>query len=79
MAKDPLVTNSSSRRNFLRAGLAGTVATAAYPALGAARIADPPAGLLATSAAKDFELDEVTIEALQKAMQEGHATSHSLT
>ena len=29
--------NSNSRRNFLRAGMTATLATAAYPALGSAR------------------------------------------
>ncbi len=34
-------SNSNSRRNFLRAGMTATLATAAYPALASARVADP--------------------------------------
>jgi amidase len=71
----------NSRRNFLRAGITATVATAAYPALGAARVDDP------TSAASpavitfknDSELDEITIDGLQKAFQSGQYSSHGVT
>src|SRR6266481_5691662 len=34
-------SNSNSRRNFLRNGMTATLAAAAYPALGAARVVDP--------------------------------------
>jgi amidase len=78
-------SNSNSRRNFLRAGVTATLATAAYPALGAARVGDPAP----TSGAavqnlehnfkKDFELDEITIDDLQKAFQSGQHSSHSVT
>ena len=66
-----------SRRNFLRASIATTVATAAYPALGAARVVDlPPESSPET---QYFELDELTVDNLQQALQSGQLTSHSLT
>jgi amidase len=77
-------SNSNSRRNFLRAGVTATFATAAYPALGAARVADPvPApgpGVqnLQQNFKKDFELDEITIDDLQKGFQSGQYSSRSL-
>ncbi len=78
-------SNSNSRRNFLRAGMVTTLATVAYPALGAARVADPvPApgpGVqnVERNFKKDFELDEITIDDLQKAFQSGQYSSRSLT
>ena len=79
-------SNSNSRRNFLRAGVTATLATAAYPALGAARVADPvPAAPgpgvqnLEQNFKKDFELDEITIDDLQKAFQSGQYSSRSLS
>ncbi len=60
-------------------------ATVAYPALGAARVADPvPApgpGVqnVERNFKKDFELDEITIDDLQKAFQSGQYSSRSLT
>ena len=80
-------SNSNSRRNFLRAGVTATFVTAAYPALGAARVADPvpvPApgpGVqnLEQNFKKDFELDEITIDDLQKAFQSGQYSSRSLS
>src|SRR6202047_1010870 len=74
-------SNSNSRRNFLRSGVTATLATAAYPALGSARGADPvPAPAPGGSAfKKDFELDEITIDDLQKAFQSGQYSSRSLT
>jgi amidase len=75
----------NSRRNFLRAGMTATLVTAAYPALGSARVADPaPApgpGVqkLDQNFKKDFELDEITIDDLQKAFQSGQHSSRSLT
>jgi amidase len=67
----------SSRRDFLRAGLATTVATAAIPALGAARADDqsPNPDVIP----REFELDELTIDDLQQAMQSGKYSSRSLT
>ena len=78
-------SKSNSRRNFLRTGVTATLATAAYPALGSARVADPvPArepGVqnLGQNFKKDFELDEITIDDLQKAFQSGHYSSRSLS
>ena len=80
-------SNSNSRRNFLRAGVTATFVTAAYPALGAARVADtvpvpaPGPGLqnLEQNFKKDFELDEITIDDLQKAFQSGQYSSRSLS
>src|ERR1700674_3388123 len=80
-------SNSNSRRNFLRTGVTATLATAAYPALGAARVADtvpvlaPGPGVqnLEQPFKKDFELDEITIDDLQKAFQSGQYSSRSLS
>ncbi|HEY6303661.1 MAG TPA: amidase [Terriglobales bacterium] len=78
-------SNSNSRRNFLRTGVSAALATAAYPALGSARVAGLPS---ATAPApvpavvdfkKDFELDETTIDDLQKALQSGQHSSRSVT
>src|ERR1700704_6234731 len=68
---------SNSRRNFIRAGLATTVATAAIPALGAARADDqsPNPDVIP----REFELDELTIDDLQQALQSGKYSSRSLT
>jgi amidase len=69
------------RRNFIRTGITATIATAAYPALGSARVVDPtPAsGPAAIDFKKDFELDEITIDDLKKAFQSGQHSSRSLT
>jgi amidase len=82
-------SNSNSRRNFLRAGVTATLATAAYPALGAARVADsaPAPGPRVQNVVqnfernfkKDFELDEIMIDDLQKAFQSSQHSSHSVT
>src|SRR5260370_13665484 len=78
-------SNSNSRRNFLRAGVTATFVTAAYPALGAARVADtvpaPGPGVqnLEQNFKKDFELDEITIDDLQKAFESGQYSSRSLS
>jgi len=74
MSKNSLPSNS--RRNFLRAGLVTTVASAAYPALGAARIVDQQSPDVIP---REFELDELTIDDLQQAMQSGKYSSRSLT
>src|ERR1700739_4804570 len=75
MPNSPLSSKTSSRRNFFRASIATALATAAYPALSAARITELPP----TPVPNDFELDELTVDDLQKALQSGQATSHSLT
>ncbi len=78
-------SNSNTRRNFLCTGVTATLAAAAYPAFGAARVADPvPApgpGVqnVERNFKKDFELDEITIDDLQKALQSGQYSSRSLT
>jgi amidase len=77
MPQDRPSPSSNSRRNFLRASLATGIVTAAHPALSAARAQDqaPASG----PAVRSFELDEMTIDDFQKAMQSGQYTSHSLT
>jgi amidase len=76
-------SKSNSRRNFLRAGVTATLATAAYPALGLARVADPAPRPGVQSVEQnfknDFELDEITIDDLQKAFQSSQYSSRSLT
>jgi len=81
MSTNSLPAKNSSRRNFLRTGLTATVATAAYPAFGSARVIDPaPAPVpVAADFKKDFELDELTIGDAQKAFQSGQYSSRSLT
>jgi amidase len=77
MSKDRPSPSSNSRRTFLRASLATGIVTAAHPALGAARTQDQaPAS---SPAPRSFELDEMTIDDLQKAMESGQYTSRSLT
>ena len=82
MSTDSLPPKYNSRRNFLRAGVTATLATAAYPALGAARVVDPvsPPAAAGTDAnfKMDFELDEITIDDLQKAFLSGQYSSRSL-
>ncbi|MGA2204857.1 MAG: amidase [Terriglobales bacterium] len=83
MSTDPLAPKYNSRRNFLRTGVTATLATAAYPALGAARVADAPTTPVPAPVAghfeRDFELDEITIDDLQKAFQSGQYSCRSLT
>jgi amidase len=83
MSTDPLAPKYNSRRNFLRTGVTATLATAAYPALGAARVADAPTTPVPAPAVghfeRDFELDEITIDDLQKAFQSGQYSCRSLT
>ncbi|MGD0792283.1 MAG: amidase [Terriglobales bacterium] len=81
MSSDSLPLKNNSRRNFLRTGVTATLATAAYPALSSARVVDPaPApGPAVGDFVKDFELDEITIDDVQKAFQSGQYSSRSLT
>ena len=83
MPTDSLPSKYNSRRNFLRTGVTATLATAAYPALGSARVVDPlpPPSPTVTVAVtvRDFELDEITIDDLQKALQSGQYFSRSVT
>ena len=82
MSTDSLPSKFNSRRKFLRAGVTATLATAAYPALGAARVVDPvsppAAAVIDANFKKDFELDEITIDDLQKAFLSGQYSSRSL-
>jgi len=82
MSTDSLPPQFNSRRNFLRAGVTATLATAAYPGLGAARVVDPvsppAAAVIDANFKKDFELDEITIDDLQKAFLSGQYSSRSL-
>lgn len=81
MSGDSLLSKTS-RRKFLRAGASATLATAAYPALGAARVIDRAAASSEGASKKstsDFELDEITIDSLQKAFAAGQYSSRSVT
>jgi len=82
MSTDSFPPQYNSRRNFLRAGVTATLATAAYPALGAARVVDPEsppvAAVIDANFKKDFELDEITIDDVQKAFLSGQYSSRSL-
>ena len=82
MSIDSLPQKFNSRRNFLRAGVTASLATAAYPALGAARVvyavSPPAAAVIDASFKMDFELDEMTIDDLQKAFLSGQYSSRSL-
>lgn len=81
MSRDFQPPKNNSRRNFLRSGAFATLATAAYPAIGAARVIDSATSSAAipTSSAPDFELDEITIDSLQKAFESGQYSSRSVT
>ena len=82
MSTDSFPPQYNSRRNFLRAGVTATLATAAHPALGAARVVDPEsppvAAVIDANFKKDFELDEITIDDVQKAFLSGQYSSRSL-
>jgi len=80
MPDDSLLSKPNSRRNFLRTAATATVATAAYPVLGSTRGVDfESAAAPAKPFAKDFELDEITIDEVQNAFQSGQYSSRSLT
>jgi amidase len=81
MAVDSRFLKNNSRRNFLRTGASVTLTTSIYPALAAARITDRTAQGQADSRPSDldFELDEVTIDTLQKAFESGQHSSRSVT
>jgi amidase len=78
MSADSLPPTLTSRRKFLQAGITATLAAAAGPAMGAAHVADSaPASESVTDV--NFELDEITIDDLQKAFQSGRLSSRSVT
>jgi amidase len=81
MSSNSLPSKHTSRRNFLRTSATASLASAAYPALGSARVLYPAlASAPATgNFARDFELDETTIDDLQTALLSGQYSSHSLT
>ncbi|MGB7927481.1 MAG: amidase family protein, partial [Terriglobales bacterium] len=83
MSNDSLSSKPNSRRSFLLSGLGAgvtaTLATAASPALGSARVADPVSAPAGIKFERDFELDEITIDGAQKAFQSGQYSSRSLT
>ena len=79
MPTDFLSSKKNSRRNFLRTGVTATLATAVCPSLGSARVADSAPAPAPTVTVKDFELDEITIDDVQKALQSGQYSSRSLT
>ncbi|MBI3476072.1 MAG: amidase [Acidobacteria bacterium] len=79
MSKDPSPA-SRSRRSFLRAGIATSVVSAAVPALAAARVNGPASQASESNVIpREFELDELTIDDLQQAMQAGKYSARSLT
>jgi amidase len=70
-----LTSETLDRRSFVRNTVLGAVAAAAYPALGAARTGE---ALPIAPEVKSFELDEVTIDALQEGMKSGKYTSRAI-
>ena len=81
MAVDSPSPKNNSRRNFLRTGASVTLTTSIYPALGAARVTDQAAQRQTETRPSDldFELDEITIDSLQKAFESGQYSSRSVT
>ncbi|HYW38931.1 MAG TPA: amidase [Terriglobales bacterium] len=81
MSTDSLNPKYNPRRTFLRTGVTATLATAAYPAFGSTRVVDPPPAQAPTGMnfERAFELDEITIDNVQKAFQSGQYSSRSLT
>jgi amidase len=78
-------SNDRSRRDFLRATVVTTAASLACPALGSARVVDPlPVPSTMDFPKKDdfertFELDEITVDDVQKGFESGQYSSRSLT
>jgi amidase len=77
MPKNAPPPKSPARRKFLRAGITTAVASAAYPVLGPAHMEAQSSN--SSVIPREFELDELTIDDLQQAMQSGKYTSRSLT
>jgi len=76
-APKELTRATANRRGFLQTGLLGSAAALVYPVLGAARAAS--AIPTALPEVKTFELDEITITALQERMKSGQYSSRSIT
>jgi amidase len=73
---------SRSRRRFLESAAIAASSAAALPALSGARAygaVSPAPSPLAAPTVKPFELDEITIDALQSAMKSGKYTSRRIT
>ena len=77
MSTNSLPQKYNSRRTFLRTGVTATLAAAAYPAFGASRVGDRAPAI--NSTVEDYELDETTIDDLQKAFATGQHSSRSVT
>lgn len=67
---------SSTRRGFLQNTLLAGTAAVTAPALSAAREITPPSAFFSP---KPFELEEITIDALQQGMKSGKYTARSIT
>src|SRR3984957_13536303 len=80
MSADSLVPKYNSRRNFLRAGATATLAAAACPAFGSTHLVKSPVEeTLLPDFLPHFELDEFTIDDVQRHCQSGKYTSRSVT
>jgi amidase len=80
MTADSLSPKTESRRRFLRSSAAVTVAAVSYPALAAARSSERAAAIYSRNpSVADFELDEITIDSLQKAFTSGQYSARSVT
>jgi hypothetical protein len=72
MSADSLVPKYNSRRNFLRAGATATLAAAACPAFGSTHLVKSPVEeTLLLDFLPHFELDEFTIDDVQRHFQSG--------
>ena len=80
MTADSLPPKTESRRRFLRSSAAVTVAAVSYQAIGAVRSSERAAMTDSRNAsAADFELDEITIDSMQKAFTSGQYSARSVT
>jgi amidase len=69
--------SSTTRRGFLQSSVIAGLSSAALPALSAARTVEPASP--AAAEVKPFELDEITIDALQSGMKSGKYTARRIT
>jgi amidase len=80
MATDSISPKRESRRRFLRSSAGAALAAVSYPALGAARSSERgTAAETRNPSVADFELDEITIDSLQKALASGQYSARSVT